>query len=68
MLINEQIMSHVASVLGMPSEAVREVNMYRNGDKTPWGQVQPVCSIRRCWNKLKGVFEERKAAAEVYNK
>ena len=68
MLVTEQWMSHVASCLGMPSEKVQELNMYRDGDSTPWGQVQVECPIRRCWQKLKGSFDERKTAAGDYNK
>ncbi len=68
MIIMEQVVSHVASVLSMPSEAVRELNMYRDGDLTPWGQVQAQCPVRRCWDQLKPVFEERKSAAAEFNK
>ncbi|XP_064383993.1 xanthine dehydrogenase/oxidase-like isoform X2 [Halichondria panicea] len=68
MIIMEQVVSHVASVLSIPSEAVRELNMYRDGDLTPWGQVQAQCSVRRCWDQLKPVFEERKSAAVEFNK
>ena len=68
MLVAEQWMSHVACYLSMPNEKVRELNMYRNGDTTPWGQVQDKCSIRRCWQKQKGTFNERKSAVDTYNK
>lgn len=68
MLVMEQIIDHVASILGMPSAAVRELNMYHDGDKTPWGQVQSECPVRRCWGKLLPVFEEKRTVAEQFNK
>ena len=67
MLIAEQWMCRVACYLGMPSEKVQELNMYRDGDSTPWGQVQVECPVRRCWQKLKGTFDERKTAVGKYN-
>ncbi len=68
MIVMEQVVSHVASVLSMPSETVRELNMYRDGDLTPWGEVLAQCPVRRCWDKLKAVFEERKSTAVEFNK
>ena len=68
MLITEQWMSHVACYLGMPCEKVQELNMYRDGDITPWGQVQVECSIRRCWKRQEGTFNERKSAVDSFNK
>lgn len=67
MLVAEQWMSHVASYLGLPSEKIQELNMYQDGDIVPWGQVLVECSIRRCWQKLKGTFDERKGAVNDYN-
>ena len=70
MFITEQWMSHVASFLGLPNELVRERNMYKDGDVTPFGMVQVNCPIRRCWNTLKEKcsFEQRKVTIENSNK
>ena len=70
MLIAEQWMSHVASSLGLPAEQVRELNMYKKGDATPYGMVQVDCQIRQCWNTLKEKcsFNQRKVMVDNFNK
>lgn len=70
MLITEQWMSHVASFLGLSNEQVRELNMYKDGDPTPYGMVQVDCPIRRCWNTLKEKcsFDQRKVIVDNFNK
>ena len=70
MFITEQLISHVASFLKVPIEHVREVNMYKDGDETPFGMVQVDCTIRRCWNTLKekSCFEQRKIVVANFNK
>ena len=70
MMVTEQIISHVASHLGVPTERVQEVNMYRDGDMTPFGMVQTECPIRRCWDMLrkKASYQERRVIVDNYNK
>ncbi len=68
MMIIEQVVCHVADKVGVAPETVRELNLYRDGDCTPWGQVQEVCPVRRCWERLQGVLQERTTAAEQFNK
>ena len=69
MFIAEQWMSEVASCLGLPSEQVRELNMYREGDATHYGMVLTDCTIRRCWDTLrtKSFFDQRKIAVDNFN-
>lgn len=70
MMIIEQIMSRVASRLGLPAEVVREMNMYNEGDCTPYDMVLNNCTIRKCWAQLKDTssFSSRKATVEKFNK
>ena len=70
MFITEQWISLVADFLGLPTENVRELNMYKNGDVTPFGMVQLDCPIRRCWNTLKDncSFDQRKIMVDNFNK
>ena len=44
--------------------------MYRDGDVTPFGQLQPVCHIRRCWSLLPEScrLSERQTAVDEYNR
>ena len=70
MFIAEQWISHVASFLGLPSEHVKELNMYRNSDTAPFGMALVDCPIRRCWSTLKekSSFDQRKELVNDFNK
>lgn len=70
MMITEQIISHVASYLGVPTDHVQKLNLYKDGDVTPYGMVQNECPIRRCWEKLmkNAGFEERRLIVDNYNR
>lgn len=69
MMIIEQIMTRVSSSLGLQPELVREVNMYKEGDCTPYDMILSDCTIRKCWAQLKETcsFVNRKAAVEKFN-
>jgi len=49
---------------------VRQVNMYREGDVTPYGQILEDCSVRQCWEEclVSAQYYERKSEAELYNR
>jgi CO/xanthine dehydrogenase Mo-binding subunit len=49
----ETIMEHVASVLQLPADAVREINMYKPGDTTICGQHLNFCNVREVLSALK---------------
>ena len=49
----ETIMEHVASVLQLPADAVRETNMYKPGDTTICGQHLNFCNSREVFSALK---------------
>ena len=70
MFIAEQLIAHVAGFLGLPNEHIKELNMYRDGDMTPFGMVLADCPIRRCWNTLKEKcsFDQRKVSVDDFNK
>ena len=50
----------------MLPEDVREKNLYRNGDVTPFGQALPGCYIREVWEYVKAGrrYAEKRAAVE----
>ncbi|MEO0575261.1 MAG: molybdopterin cofactor-binding domain-containing protein [Pseudomonadota bacterium] len=68
-LILENAIDDAAFAIGMRSDEVREKNLYRQGDVTPFGQALPYCYIRDVWKyvKAKADFEERLAAVEQFN-
>ena len=70
MMIMEQIMSRVATCLELSPESVREINMYREGDCTPYGKILNQCTIRRCWSEVKETssFGSRKNEVKKFNR
>ena len=70
MMIMEQILTQVAYQLQLTPERVREVNMYQEGDSTPYGMVLNDCTIRKCWTQLNqsASVASRRAAAKKFNK
>ena len=69
-MIIEQIISRVAMHLGLPPEDVRELNFYKDGDTTPYGQLLTPCNLGRCWAQVKETssFNDRKSAVEKFNR
>lgn len=45
MIIAETYMDHIARALGKPPAAVRALNMYKEGDRTHFGQVLEGCQV-----------------------
>ena len=70
MMIMEQIIARVANSLNLATEIVQELNMYNEGDSTPYDMLLSDCTIRRCWAEVKKTshFESRQAEVEKYNK
>ena len=86
MYIMECVISNVAAACKLPVHKVelkvisavvyttfyqvRELNLYRDGDRIPANQVLSGFNLRRCWNELltKIKYEERTAAVEDFNK
>jgi len=70
MFVMEQAIEHVANYLRIPAESVRLVNLYREGDVTPYGMKLTNCTIRKCWKELtRNVdVDRRRTDIEAYNK
>ncbi|KAL0170297.1 hypothetical protein M9458_034893, partial [Cirrhinus mrigala] len=69
MMIAESWMSDVALSCGLPAEEVRRMNMYKEGDFTPFSQRLEQFTIDRCWEECMQLseFKKRKDAVEQYN-
>ncbi len=69
MIIIEQIVTRVSHHLRMPAVEVCELNMYKEGDCTPYDMVLSNCTIRKCWVQLKetSAFTARRAAVDQFN-
>jgi len=70
MMFCENIMDTVASTLKMDPIKVREMNMYKEGDATHFGQILNYCTVRRCWDECykNSSYEIRKAEVDAFNK
>jgi xanthine dehydrogenase large subunit len=70
MLVIEEVMSQAARKLSMPAHRVRERNLYRDGDTTPYGQVvEDASRVTTIWGQLKDTsrFDERRAEVAAFN-
>lgn len=69
-IISENAIDDAAFAVGMHPDEVREKNLYRRGDVTPFGQALSDCYIRDVWAYLKGKadFRNRRKAVEEFNK
>jgi xanthine dehydrogenase/oxidase len=69
-LIVENAVDDAAFAAGLDPVQVRETNLYRRGDVTPFGQALTYCYMREVWAYLREVcrYDERKAAVAEFNK
>ncbi|XP_024116820.2 xanthine dehydrogenase/oxidase-like [Oryzias melastigma] len=70
MMIAESWITDVAQSLGRPAEEVRRINLYMEGEKTPYNQILHGLTLDRCWNEClsQSRYEEKRAAADFFNK
>ena len=48
-------MEDIARFLNLPATAIREINLFQQGDKTHYGQHLEECSLQRCWDECKSL-------------
>uniref|UniRef100_A0A5S6QUG8 FAD-binding PCMH-type domain-containing protein n=1 Tax=Trichuris muris TaxID=70415 RepID=A0A5S6QUG8_TRIMR len=65
----ESCITDIAYYLDVQPEAIRERNLYKEGDETHWGQQLIKCNIRRCWEECmtRSRFAERRREVEKFN-
>ncbi|KAK6306886.1 hypothetical protein J4Q44_G00220340 [Coregonus suidteri] len=70
MLIAESWMSDVALSLRLPAEQVRRLNMYSQGERTPYSQILDHITLDRCWDECLEISQvnQRRAGIEQYNR
>jgi CO/xanthine dehydrogenase Mo-binding subunit len=61
LMFAEMMIDQVARMLGRPAHAIREINMYREGDVTHFGQV------RRAYPPLQNPMAMQQNHAHVYS-
>lgn len=70
MLVIEEVLARAAHALRMPSDEVRERNLYCDGDVTHYGQtVQEASRLSVIWSRLKSTsaFHERRQEIARFN-
>jgi xanthine dehydrogenase/oxidase len=69
-LIIENAVDDAAFAAGRDAAEVREINLYRRGDVTPFGQALSYCYMREVWEYLKDKcgYEARVAEVEEFNR
>lgn len=70
MVVIEEIMAQAARRLSLPPHVVRERNLYKSGDHTPYGQpVEEGDRLRVIWERLKETsqFEARRFEINGFN-
>uniref|UniRef100_A0A0F8BFX1 Xanthine dehydrogenase/oxidase n=1 Tax=Larimichthys crocea TaxID=215358 RepID=A0A0F8BFX1_LARCR len=70
MMIAENWISDVAQSLGRSAEEVRRLNLYVEGEPTPYNQILDRFTLDRCWDEclLRSGYQERRAAIDLYNR
>uniref|UniRef100_A0A4W4HLA5 Xanthine dehydrogenase/oxidase n=1 Tax=Electrophorus electricus TaxID=8005 RepID=A0A4W4HLA5_ELEEL len=63
MMVAESWINDVALSCGLPAEQVRELNLYKQGEYTPFNQCLEQFTIDRCWRECMNIsdFHQRKA-------
>ncbi|MBO0360822.1 molybdopterin-dependent oxidoreductase [Hymenobacter sp. BT186] len=69
-LMLENALDDAACAIGLTAEQVREKNLYRRGDVTPFGQALSYCYMRDVWQYLKEQcrYEAKLAEVAAFNK
>uniref|UniRef100_A0A915BF50 Xanthine dehydrogenase n=1 Tax=Parascaris univalens TaxID=6257 RepID=A0A915BF50_PARUN len=66
----ESMMNHIADDIGVNVNELREKNLYKEGECTPFGMHLQQCNIRRCWTECFELsdYETRLNAVNDFNR
>lgn len=70
MVATEHMIDMVARTLNVPIDEIQRINMYKEGDVAPYGQVLEGCRAQACWDRAiqsAGGLEERRNAVRLFN-
>ncbi len=68
-IITEEAIEAAAHRINMLPEDIRQMNLYKVGDKTPYGQSLDYCIIKEVWKRLRKTsdFDNRLRMVEEFN-
>lgn len=70
MMVCEDWINGIALRLRRPAEEIRELNLYSEGDLTPYNQVLESLTLRRCWTECldRAKIQERRDQIQDFNR
>uniref|UniRef100_A0A0S7EL74 XDH n=1 Tax=Poeciliopsis prolifica TaxID=188132 RepID=A0A0S7EL74_9TELE len=70
MMVAENWITDVAHSLGRSPEEVRRLNLYLEGESTPYNQILQGLTLDRCWDEClsRSEYKQRRAAADLFNR
>uniref|UniRef100_A0A3Q2NRT4 Xanthine dehydrogenase n=1 Tax=Fundulus heteroclitus TaxID=8078 RepID=A0A3Q2NRT4_FUNHE len=70
LMVAEAWITDVAHCLGRSAEEVRRLNLYLEGESTPYNQILHGVTLDRCWDEClsRSEYERRRAAADLFNR
>ncbi|XP_023152952.1 xanthine dehydrogenase/oxidase [Amphiprion ocellaris] len=70
MMVAESWITDVAQSLGRSADEVRRLNLYKEGELTPYNQVLDHLTLDRCWDEClsRSGYQQRRAAIDLYNR
>ncbi|XP_041638282.1 xanthine dehydrogenase/oxidase-like [Cheilinus undulatus] len=70
MMVTESWMTDVAQTLGRSAEEVRRLNLYVEGESTPYNQILDHITLDRCWDECltRSGYQDRRVAIDLYNR
>nr|XP_015199707.1 PREDICTED: xanthine dehydrogenase/oxidase [Lepisosteus oculatus] len=70
MMVAESWISDVAMKCGLPANQVRRINMYKEGDVTPFSQKLEQFTIQQCWEECMETsrYQQRREELEEFNR
>ncbi|KAM6893010.1 xanthine dehydrogenase/oxidase isoform 1-T1 [Lycodopsis pacificus] len=70
MIVAESWITDVAQSLGRPADEVRRLNLYVEGESTPYNQILNQFTLDRCWDEClsRSGYQQCRAAVDLYNR
>ena len=65
MMVAEVVMDHLARTVGKSSGAMRELNLYKEGDNTHFGQTLDGCQVRPVATQLRALLHPLRSSLHL---
>lgn len=65
MFVIEAAIAHAAYEIGVSARKIQEINLLKEGDEFPYGQIVDKVEIGNTWNEAKALYEMEKIEVEI---